>query len=111
MSEEINQNMEDMDDDVLSPYETNTETESSAITETDTNESVEVDADADAAVMVKADSKTVVLYTTKELQGYSDDKLIELLRKSWGYKVGEPLTIIGKLKKIANFYILENLYN
>lgn len=111
MSEEINQNMEDMDDDVLSPYETNTETESSAITETDTNESVEVDADADAAVMVKADSKTVVLYTTKELQGYSDDKLIELLRKSWGYKVGEPFEVFGILKIKNTFLVVENLWN
>ncbi|WP_211838229.1 AAA family ATPase [Proteus terrae] len=54
-------------------------------------------------------------YSLEELAGFSDQQLLETLKRSWHYDPHNPLAIIGKLKKITTdtnfFYILEELHS
>lgn len=54
-------------------------------------------------------------YLLEELAGFSDQQLLEALKRNWRYDPQKPLDIIGKLKKITtdtnSFYILEELHS
>lgn len=56
------------------------------------------------------------LYLLKELAELSDQKLLETLKRRWGYDLDKPLDLIGKLKEISTkaggaFYVLEDLHS
>ena len=52
--------------------------------------------------------------SSTKLSIYSDEELIQILKKSWDYDLDQPFVVIGQLKAISTidlntFYILENL--
>jgi energy-coupling factor transporter ATP-binding protein EcfA2 len=56
------------------------------------------------------------LYEFADLKDFSDQQILETLKRSWEYDPDEPLEVIGKLKEITTnaggaFYILEALRN
>lgn len=56
------------------------------------------------------------LYEFADLKDFSDQQILETLKRSWKYDPDEPLEVIGKLKEINTnaggaFYILEALRN
>lgn len=56
------------------------------------------------------------LYFLKDLADYSEQQLLEALKRRWGYDLDKPLDLIGKLKEISTksggaFYVLEELHS
>lgn len=49
--------------------------------------------------------------TVDQLWQYSDEQLIEILKIEWGYSKDEPFEVIGQLKTINYFWILEPFYH
>ncbi|MBS7836445.1 McrB family protein [Wohlfahrtiimonas chitiniclastica] len=54
---------------------------------------------------------TIMDLTSEQLWQFSDDQLIEILRKEWGYSKGEPFEVIGQIQPINHFWILDPFYH
>lgn len=56
------------------------------------------------------------LYSLDVIADYNEHKLLETLKRHWGYDIDKPFSVIGKLKEITTkaggaFYVLEDLHS
>jgi len=51
------------------------------------------------------------IYSHEELKDYSEEELLQTLKKEWGYDLDKPINLYGRLKKINHFYALTDLHH
>lgn len=51
------------------------------------------------------------IYSHEELKDYSEEELLQTLKKEWGYDLDKPIKLYGRLEKINHFYALTDLRN
>lgn len=49
------------------------------------------------------------IYSHEELKDYSEEELLQILKKEWGYDLDKPIKLYGRLEKINHFYALTDL--
>lgn len=53
--------------------------------------------------------RTATKYSNEELDDYSADQLLRLLKEAWGYSETQSFYVIGSIKNTGTFFVLEKL--